>query len=123
MEAYQLYEDEIVKDSGLPYWITRSLDPNVQIIIEEREDIANKALGQWDEKENKRKKKRHGISRYAVPVDADGQPLVYGGLKRQEFRQAASQVERDHLEVDIEVDRPEGGYDPAEYGDGVTSPA
>ena len=125
LEAFQLYEDEMVKEVGLPYWMTRSIDPDIQFIVDERYDAASAALSLWNEAESnrKKKKKRHGIMPMVVAVDASGQPLVYGGLKRQDFHLAASQEARDLLEVDVEIDRPEGGYNPADHGDGVTNPA
>lgn len=113
-------------NSGLPIWISRSIDPEITIVIEERADQADKALADWDKK-NRGDDKKVGVSRFAVAYDVDGKPLEYGGLTRQAFRQAAIQEQQDHDEeldgVEIERDRPEGGYNPAEYGDGVTDPA
>lgn len=117
------------KSSGLPIWVTRSLDPNIQLRVEEQADVADKILADWDEKNHGKKK---GISRYVVVEDADGNPLEYGGLTRQRFREAAIQEQQDSdLEKELDLpegihlgkDRPEGGFNPADYGDGLTTPA
>lgn len=126
LQAYQIYEDEISKNSGLPFWLTRNIDPEIILTVEERDDIADKLLADWDEK-NSGKKGKRGTTRYVVARDAEGNLLEYGGLTRQRFREAAiqEQQDRDELgeEAEIERDRPPTGYDPAEYGDGVTTPA
>lgn len=90
--------------------------------VEERIDYADKELAEWDKK-NSGDKKKSGVSRFVVPVDSEGRTLEYGGLTRQQFREAAIQEEQDRAEgIDIERDRPEEGYDPSQYGDGVTDP-
>lgn len=126
VQAYQIYEDEISSSSGLPIWITRNLDPNIILTVEEREDVADRLLAEWDEK-NAGKKGKRGVSRFVVARDADGNYLEYGGLTRQQFREAAIQEQQDLEELgeeaEIERDRPTGGYDPSEYGDGLTTPA
>lgn len=126
LHAFQIHEDEISSNTGLPVWVTRSLDPNVRIVVEEREDMADRALAEWDKK-NSGKDKKMGVSRFAVALDAEGNPLRYGGLTRQRFSEAAIQEEQDYDEelgeAGIERDRPDGGYNPADYGDGLTSPA
>lgn len=130
LRAYQQYEDEISKSSGLPFWVSRSLDPEVIIEIEERADRADQLLAEWDHKNGGKDNKR-GVSRYAVVRNASGEYMDYGGLTRQQFQQAAIQEQRDRAEIDndpddegieIERDRPRGGYDPSDYGDGVTDP-
>ncbi|MDF2915898.1 MAG: hypothetical protein K0S70_115 [Microbacterium sp.] len=126
VHAYQIHEDEISSNTGLPVWVTRSLDPNIRIAVEERTDMADYALAKWD-KENAGKDKKMGVSRFAVALDIEGKPLEYGGLTRQGFTEAAIQEQQDRdeelSEAGIERDRPEGGYNPADYGDGLTSPA
>lgn len=126
LETYQVFEDEISKNSGLPVWVTRNLDPNIQLVIEETDDVADRLLAEWDAK-NAGKDSKRGISRHIVVRDADGKLLEYGGLTRQHFREAAIQESQDRerdeelgLDEDtrIERKRPEGGYNPAEYGDG-----
>lgn len=124
--AFQIFTDEIDQNSGMPMWLTRSMDPAIGFTVETRTDLAAQATEAWDEKH--RKDKRHGVKRFAVPVDVlTEQPLVYGGLTREQFRLSASQVERDaesgEIEDLIERRRPVGGYNAAEYGDGVTNPA
>lgn len=120
--AYRIYEDEIVKNSGLPYWVTRNLDPEMVLKIDERVDVADRLLADWDKKYAGDEKKR-GVSRFVVVHDAEDEPMEYGGLTRQLFQQAAIQEERDREEeLGLERDRPDTGYDPAEYGDGVTDP-
>lgn len=124
--AFQMYQDEISSDSGLPSWLTRSLSPDVTFVVEEHKDNATAALQDWDETEGKKKKKRKGIVRYVVAMDAEGKPLEYGGLTRQQFREAARQDEQDLIDeagATIEKDRPDEGYDFSQYGDGVTNPA
>jgi len=107
----------------LPIWVTRNLDPEIILTIEERDDAADKALADWDAKHAGNDKKR-GVTRYVMPRGSDGLPLRYGGVTRQQFKQAAIQEEQDRAEgIEIERDRPEAGYDPAEYGDGLTNPA
>jgi hypothetical protein len=124
--AYQIFEDEISRNTGLPVWLTRSLDPNLRLDIEERFDPADRLLADWDAK-NSGKDKKRGVSRTVVALNADGKPFEYGGITRQHYREAAIQEERDRIEeledVEFESDRPEGGYNPAEYGDGLTNPA
>lgn len=119
LHAYQIHEDEISSNSGHPVWITRALDPEIRLAVEERGDEADRLLAEWDEK-NSGKKKKVGVSRYVVALDANGKPLDYGGLTRQRFQQAAIQEQQetdDELEgIEIERDRPEGGYDPTQYG-------
>lgn len=122
-EAHQIFEDETSKDTGLPMWLGGVDDPAIIFVPEERMDRASAAKAEWEENEGKRKKKRHGIRMFVKPVNAEtGEDLVYGGAKREEIFLAASQVERD-LDGLIERDRPERGYNPADYGDGVTDPA
>lgn len=72
-------------------WLTRSLDPNIILNVEETEDAADRALAEWDEKHGGDKKKK-GVSRYVVAFDADGEPLEYGGLTRQHFREERAQL-------------------------------
>ena len=129
LRAYQQFDDETSSQHGLPYWVARSLDPEIMFVVEEREDRAQAALEKAEEKaaeqEKKSGKKRHGISRFPVAMTVDGKPLVYGGLTRQQFQRAAIQVAQDLAEglpEDFERDRPEG-FDPSEYGDGeLTGP-
>lgn len=121
--AYRIYQDEVSKNSGLPYWIARNVDPEILIQVEERVDYADRALAEWDAKFAGDEKKK-GVSRFAVVLDGEGNPMEYGGLTRQDFHQAAIQETQDRADgIEIERDRPEGGYDPAEYGDGLTNPA
>jgi len=124
LRAYQTYEDEKSGETGLPLWLTRSGDPDIHFNVEAREDYAAAALAKWDkEQADKGDKAAKGMSRYAVPVNADGKPIEYGGVTRQQFREAAIKEAENLAEgVDLELDRPEGGYDPAEYGDGLTNP-
>jgi len=124
LRAYQTFEDENSKESGLPLWLTRSNDPDIHFNIESREDRAAVALAVWDkEQSDKGDKAPKGMTRYAVPVNANGEPIEYGGVTRQQFREAAIQEALDLAEgIDLERDRPEGGYDPTEYGDGITDP-
>jgi hypothetical protein len=129
LETYQIYEDEISKDSGYPFWLTRNLDPDISFIVETTTDLAAKELQQWDEK-HQGKKAKPGQVRYVVAVDGDGNPIRYGGATRRQFRSAAIQEERDRDDeldeagVEIERERPVAGYNPADYGDGeMTTPA
>lgn len=121
--AYQIYEDEITRESGLPVWVARSIDPEIMFLVEETEDRAAAALAEWDAKQAELgKKAKKGLTRIAVPYSAEGKMLEYGGLTRQRFREAAIQEQQDRAEgIDLERERPEGGYDPTEYGDGVTN--
>lgn len=122
IQAYQIYEDELSSETGLPMWLTNHIDPDVQFIVMEMDNPAAAALDEWDKK--KGKKAKPGVRRYVAAFNDEGELLDYGGLKRQQYRQAASQEEQDRADdIDIERDRPEGGYNPADYGDGVTDPA
>lgn len=89
LHAYQIFEDEISKSTGLPFWVTRSLDPELILEIEEREDRADTLLADWDKKWQGKDEKR-GISRFVVAMDAEGKPFEYGGLTRQSFRETAA---------------------------------
>lgn len=122
LRAYQIFEDENSNEHGLPMWLTRSIDPEIMFVVEEREDRAAAALQEWDEKQpTDPKKRKKGMTRYVVPYMTEGEPLQYGGVTRQQFRQAAIQEEQDRQEgLDLERDRPESGYDPTQYGDGLT---
>jgi hypothetical protein len=114
-EAYQIYDDEISKSSGLPMFITRSTDPNVQMMIEERVDQADAALADWDEKQSKKsdKKKTKGLTRYAVPFDAiAGEPLAYGGLEREAFYAQLAEEMKDR-NGGAQEDEP---FDPKDFG-------
>lgn len=133
IEAYQIFESEISSSSGLPVWLTRSLDPNIGFEIETRIDIADAMLESWDKKHGG-DKRAPGLSRMAVPValsEGEPLPLVYGGLNREQFVLAAGQATRDAEEYEdedenlgpIQRHRPVGGYNPADYGDGLTTPA
>lgn len=120
LETYQMFEDEKSTVTGLPLWLTRSIDPNIMFSVEDAEDRAIAALDVYDEKHSKDKKK--GMTRWAVPIDADSNPLEYGGLTRHQFKAAAIQEQQDREEgIELERERPEGGYNPADYGDGLTT--
>lgn len=129
-EAYRIYEDEISRDTGRPAWLTRSTDESVFWEVETRTDRATAALEDWDKK-NPADKRKPGTTRTAVPytLHEDGVrlvPMQYGGITRQQFSEAAIQEEQDIAreidedEIDFEIDRvkPQGGYNPADYGDG-----
>lgn len=109
LEAFQIHEDEVSKSSGLPYWITRSIDPDIMLAVQEREDRADALLAEWDEK-NAGNKKKKGVSRFVVPVDAEGKPLEYGGLTRQQFREQAASFEDDTREDRVSTDRDDDGH-------------
>lgn len=102
-----------------------SKDNDLMFIVESDEDRALAALAEWDEKHQPKegdKKKQHGIRRWVVPTNADGARLEYGGLTRQQYREAAIQEQQDRDdELDIERERPQQGYNPADYGDGLTT--
>lgn len=119
LHAYQIHEDEISSNSGLPVWVTRSIDPEIRLAVDERTDQADALLAAWDKKHSGNEKKA-GVSRFVVVLGQDGEPFDYGGLTRQRFREAAIQEQQDRddelEQLDIERDRPEGGYDPADYG-------
>jgi hypothetical protein len=105
LEAYQLLEDETSTSSGLPIWLTRSLDPNIQFIVESGIDNADAAIADWDKKHGGDKSKP-GQYRFAVPVDANGNRIEYGGLTRHSFREAAASLvseEREGRDI-IELD-------------------
>lgn len=122
IQAYQQLEDESGNEHGLPLWLARSRDPEVMFVVETNEDRAAAALADWDKKHEKTKKE--GLVRFVVPYSTDGTPLEYGGLTRQRYREAAIQEAQDREEgVELDRERPEGGYDPTEYGDGLTKPA
>lgn len=131
MEAYQVYEDEMSKSSGIPVWLTRSLDPDIGFVVEERTDQADAALEKYD-KEHSGDKKKFGTTRFAVATDSIGNPIEYDGHTRHRFQVSAIQDER--VRQDVEADEGEyeddleglgigasasGGFNPAEYGDGM----
>lgn len=103
-------------------WLSLSGDPEIMFIVEEGEDRAAAALQEDDEKQpTDPKKRKKGRTRHVVPYSTDGTPLEYGGLTRQRFREAAIQEQQDRDEgIELERDRPESGYNPADYGDGLT---
>lgn len=131
MRAYQVQEDETSTSSGLPVWLTRTVDPTITFIIEERKDYADAELLEWDHKNGQDAKKR-GVARFAVPVDAQREPIEYGGAKRRELLTAASQEQQDlvrddelaeELGVEIDRGRPAAGWNAGDFGNGVTAPA
>lgn len=102
-----------------------SKSPDIMVIVEDDEDRVLAALADYDEKhapKDGEKKKDRGMRRWPVIMTTDGERLEYGGLTRQQFQQAAIQEAQDRAEdIDLERDRPEGGYNPADYGDGLTT--
>lgn len=110
-------------------WLTRSDDPDIRFVVNERLDRAaaqlkqaERELSEKDAKAEKSKRKTRpsdGISLYVVPVNANEEPLEYGGLTRQRFTMAAIQETQDREDgIDVDRNRPDEGYNPADYGDG-----
>lgn len=90
--------------SGSPVWLTRSLDPNISFIVESGIDAADAAIAEWDKKHGGDKSKP-GQYRFAVPVDANGNRIEYGGVTRHSFREAAASLAGEEREGrDIELD-------------------
>lgn len=110
--AYQTYEDEISGHHGLPFWIARIRDPEIRLVVESRVDDADAALEEWDKK-NKDKLKP-GTTRWVVAYGGDGEVLDFGGEIRDQFFRDLTDDDRETVD-----ERPEDGYDPAEYGDGL----
>lgn len=105
-------------------WQSRSTDPGINFIIEERTDLADATLQEYDEKRSKQKNAPKGVSRFVVPVSTTGEPLPEGGLAREEFFKRAAMEARDVAaefedSLGVRVPRPQGGYNPADYGDGI----
>lgn len=122
MQTFQVFEDENGQE-GLPFWITRNVDPEIRIVVETYPNYGKQALDEWEEKNKDKKKKQHEVP-YLVVVNGAGEPVEYGGLTRQRFSEAAIQEAQDRDdEIDVERERPAGGYNPADYGDGLTEPA
>lgn len=103
--------------------MTRSLDPNLIPVVIEREDIADRALAQHDEKHKDDKIK---LSRYVIFEMADeGVPVPEGGLAREKWLKEMADIESGNVDevdidgsgLDIQRRRPPGGYNDAEYGD------
>jgi hypothetical protein len=90
--------------------------------IETTIDAAQAATDAYDKK-NEKKKKKDGFTRYPVVVDANGNRRELGGLDRESYYtgQPLEQPAEDDSPLAglIQRKRPEGGYDPREYGDGV----
>ena len=121
--------------TGHPVWRTRSLDPDISFAIDTRVDHADAALEKYDA-EHRDDKKVLGQTRFAVAIGADGKPIEYDGHTRHRFQMSAIQETRARLETEAEEGEYEddlegygsraahsGGFDPAEYGDGLTTPA
>lgn len=119
-EAYRIYVDEISTDSGYPIWVTRHLGLAANWSVEETMDYALAQLEDWDKK-NAGEKRKPGVGRFAVLMGEDSARVEYGGLTRQQFSEAAIQEEQDREDgIDVDRKKPPGGYDPSEYGDGLT---
>jgi hypothetical protein len=101
--AYQIHEDEISNETGLPLWIARNDDPEILFEVKPGSDKAARELRLFDMDDGKKKEReRAGRYRFAVAVDAYGEPLEYGGLTRHRYLMSAIQ---------------DPGFDPSEYGD------
>lgn len=103
--------------TGLPVWATRSLDPDIRFAVEERIDLADAALEEYDKK-HPHDKRKPGMTRYAMPVNSLGQPIEYDGLTRHRFQVSAIQETRVRLETSAEEDQ----YDDDLEGYGETNP-
>lgn len=123
LEAYQVYEDETSSSSGVPIYIARTGDPNIDIEIEEQLDIADQALAKYDEAQGEKDKPPKGISRFAVPVDVskegEDKSVDVGGLAREAFyRERAEEAQRRRAQGAQQSAA--GGrkprWDPSEYG-------
>lgn len=127
VSALDMLERDRNPNTGLPWWLTRTGHPAVQFRVDTMEDGAQRALDEYDEKDTG-KKRKPGITRFAVPVGIDDF-AVEGGLAREAMlRFAAEQADPDaeHEDDDlralgIETKRPTGGYNAAEYGEIVQS--
>lgn len=126
-QAFQLRADEMTP-AGVPVWLAHNPDPNISFIVKPTVNRAAAELEQFDEKESKKDVKVKGQARGVEVVELiedEIKPVRQGGLAREHFylRMAAAQQEEADLlaaaGIDIEPVRPPGGYDPADYGDGV----
>lgn len=129
-EAVKIYEAERSDSHGNATYITKSGDANLRVMVRERTDVADEALQEYDDKNNKKKKPARGIVRWVDMVYVDPEtgklgPVPRGGLAREHYYKLAQ--EQTNLEtagmlndsLDIDTDKPTGGYNPADYGDGV----
>lgn len=119
-QAHAIWRAEQSQQTGHPLWLTRSLDPRIGWAIEEREDAAEAALEAWDEK-NQGKKRKKGVTRFAVPTTPPGlEGLLYGGISReQHYATMAGEGSGVPLEDDPAADLPEDArpsMNPADYG-------
>lgn len=119
-EAHAVWKAERSEQTGWPIWLTRSADARLGWAVEEMEDAAQRALEEWDES-NQGKKRRKGVSRYAVPIVADGEEhLLYGGLTREAHLSTMTEeaVPDDDPSAGLDIDRrpPKGGWNPKDYG-------
>ena len=91
----------------------------------EVEDMADRALEEWDEA-NAGKKRKKGVTRVAVPQARPGVPLVGGAARMHHYKTIATQQEAeqtaaapdedDELDGLVDRERPAQGYDASQYG-------
>lgn len=124
-DAYESMKSETSTSTGLPVWLTRSGDPGFAFRIDTLTDHADEALSRYDEDQQGKKNKAHGVVRYLVPVAHGDAPVPEGGLERARLLTAMQQASIEGvaglpgstLDDDlIERKKPAGGYDLSEYG-------
>lgn len=122
LTAFQKMQDETKGETGLPIWLTRSFDTNLEFSVQTVDDGAQRALQMFDKKQADSKTPKYGQARFVVPHMLDDSPLLEGGLAREAFFREYGEYMKQLTDTadgpDIER-MPPGGYDPSEYGDGL----
>lgn len=128
-EAYQIYRSEHSTEHGEATYITQSGDPSLNVLMFDQTDILGAEIQDFDRKNSEKKKPATGVVRWGellyVNEQGESVPVPRGGLARMKYMKMMadlSKVQRESIApagLDIEVVRPAGGYNPADYGDGV----
>lgn len=125
LEAFDVMESETSKSTGLPVWLTRSGDPMIDFLVEDGEDFADAAIQKYDKAQKGPKGDKEpppGSFRYAIPQTLDGSAVPEGGLARERMLKATGErmaIGRGALpgsDLQIQRQRPAGGYDTSQYG-------
>lgn len=124
-EAYCIYQAEFGTDTGVPIYVARANDGNIDFDVEETIDYASEALAKHADKK-RAKDKDHGVKTAVIAIDRrTSKPFEITGLERERLygviAENGSDAPRSAGPVlpgsTIEVERrPKGGYDASEYG-------
>lgn len=126
-EAYETYRAEHSDSHGEATYITKSGDAQLNVLVRDRTDVADEALQQFDESNNKKKKPPKGVTRWAELVYVEegvSVPVPRGGLARKRYLDLSEEITKAEAtdlaaDLDIEREKPRTGYNPSYYGDGI----